>query len=88
MENVPTGDPRRVSEGPWVVGEDFKGYGHSSTKRMDIIKTENECALLKYSGISHDFRERPFAAGQDLAAMYIHMTRIYRDGWIRDISDC
>ena len=57
MENVPTGDPCRISEGSSVVGEDFKGYGHSSTKRMDIIKTRNECALLKYSRISHDFRE-------------------------------
>jgi len=62
VENVPTGDPRRVSEGLWIVGEDFKSYGHSSTKRMDIIKIENECALFKYPGINHDFRE-----GQDIA---------------------
>jgi len=56
VENVPTGDPRRVSGGP-SVGEDFKGHGHSSTKRMDIVKIGNECALFKYSRISHNFRE-------------------------------
>lgn len=56
-KTFPRGTLAGYQKDPRSSGKIFKGYGHSSTKRMDIIKTGNECALLKYSGISHDFRE-------------------------------
>lgn len=56
-KTFPRGTLAGYQKDPGSSGRIFKGYGHSSTKRMDIIKSENECALLKYSGISHDFRE-------------------------------